>query len=147
MSISFQPAFSHLNHQVNLVHESKADFKKLNSQRELIMSLYREVNKEASKDALFNWESHLTNRKLLDDIYDLDLLQGIEERIYAFTEQDQLVSFMHKIKSALEGKSNEVQNQHELTSERQKELIEFYQHLIKMISELNQLVLSLRPRG
>ncbi len=147
MSISLQPAFTHLNHHITQVQESESDFKKLNSQRELIERLDHEIREEASKSVSFNWETHPTNRKLLDDVYDLDLMQGIEERVYAFTEQDQLITFMHKIASALEGKSTEVQNQHDLTSEKQKELMEFYQHLIEIISKLSQMVLSLLPRG
>ena len=147
MSISFQPAFAHLDQHIHKVTESESDFKKLNSQRDLIERLDQEARKEMSKNELINWETHPTNRKLLDDIYDLDLLQDIEERVYAFTDEDQLVTFMHKIKSALEGKSTEVQNQHGITSEKRKELMDFYQHLLEIISKLNQIILSLLPRG
>ena len=140
MSISFSPLFNRLHVENTLYHNQKSELNEQRRHRDLLERLHREVQSELRSSETFNWESHPQNRALLDEIYALDLLENIEERTYAFTDPEKLMSFIQTIQTNTQMKAQEVQENTQLSMRQKEELMQFYQTLLDILSKISQIV-------
>lgn len=151
MAISFSLIRNPLRQEVSRVDGFKQELNKLKGHKDLLEQLDKEVRKELNgPHQTFNWEMHPTNKVLLDKIYDAGLVDGIleegAERVYAFTEREQIETLVTNLQVSLRTKAEDVQKQTQLHGEKKQELMRFYHDLLDIISKLSQAVLTAAQR-
>lgn len=147
MSISITPGLNHLATFETKVKKLGQAFENVYEHQKIIQKLETHLQNEFKNQvATFNWESDKEKRALLDQLYDHQLIADWTERQYAFTRPDETLLFMQKIKSALEKKSQEVQESYQLYNSEKEELMQFYNALIEIITKLANIGSSLAQR-
>lgn len=147
MSIPYSPIGKALHAAVQTVSKHKGELDALEEQKNLLTRLEKEIQKEQRGSSLsFNWEMDNEKRTLLDKIYDLELLEDIQERVYAFTELEQVETLINNLQVSLKTKIHDLQNHQQIHAEKKQELMRFYNELLEIISKVAQIVLSITQR-
>jgi hypothetical protein len=147
MPISYSYIGNALHRAVQTVDNHKKGVNALEVEKDLLTRLEKEIRKEQTGSSLsFNWEMDPDKRDLLDKIYDLKLLENLNEKVYAFTELEKVEELVNTLQVALKTKVHDLQNNQQIHAEKKQELMRFYNELLEIISKLAQIVSSVTQR-
>lgn len=140
MSINFSPLFSTFSTQNQAFHTHRRELYEFQRQHGLLEKLNHQLQIALNENEEIDWSHHEENRTLIDEIHDLMLLgEGIEKK-YVFSTAEELMTYNDILKTAIQKKAQDVQENNQLSQKKREELMQFYQTLLDCISKISQTI-------
>lgn len=138
MSISFTPLFNRLHTESENYNSARLNLGEEQRQKALLEKFHSEIQRELKTSDSFSFENNQENKRLIDEIYALGLLEG--EPVYSFEDTDQLISVIQDIQSIVQSKALKIQDDNQLNMKQRQELMDFYNTLLDLINKISQTV-------
>lgn len=146
MSISIQSSFNHLVALEQKTVHLKNELFHVQDQCQQIQKLHEYFQADLKEYSQIDWENDVEKRALLDQVYDSNFLPNFQDRVYTFTDSEQIELFIQDLQASFSNQQKEIENKQELYSKEKEDLMKWYQQLLEIISNFSQCVLTFAQR-